>query len=510
MTQVMDQWSTAKPLLGTLPQWIADEQEKKRIAAYALYEAIYWCVPDTFKTMRRGSESMPIYVPSGRAIVETLHRFMAPKTTFAVDPLFGSDSEKLLATQVMTDLARRERLYSRFNSNKRYGIMRGDWMFHIYADPAKEEGSRISIMGVDPASVFPIYHPDNVDIIIGYHIAEQFLDNNGDPKIRRLTYRKTTGAGGPSPIEVTDMVFEVDDWGGPGMAPDGKPVNTDQILLPTQTLPSPIDQLPIYHIPNFQEPGVIWGSSEMRGVERLLAAINQGISDEELSLALDGLGVWVTDSGTPVNDEGEEIPWNLGPGRVVEIPVDRNFHRESGTSTVAPSQEHLAYLHSVLDEATGMSSIAKGRADVTVAESGIALLIELAPLLAKVEEKEQIVTDVTTNLLFDTAKWYVAYEGTVFNSLMETTRWIPVYGPKIPENRAQSFDQLITIAQAVPQIVPMSYVRDRLRKLGYDDMPTEDQIKADLQVEADATGARADAEVQAELDSGGGAPVTEG
>jgi hypothetical protein len=92
---------------------------------------------------------------------------------------------------------------------------------------------------------------------------------------------------------------------------------------------------------------------------------------------------------------------------------------------------------------------------------------------------------------------------------METTRWIPVYGPKIPENRAQSFDQLITIAQAVPQIVPMSYVRDRLRKLGYDDMPTEDQIKAELQVEADATGARADAEVQAELNSGGGAPVTE-
>jgi hypothetical protein len=496
-------YATAKPLLGPLPQWLADPQEQQRVASYDLYEAIYWTVPDTFKLMSRGTEDKPIYVPAARSITETLHRFMAPKVKFVVDPQFGTPNDQALATQVMTDLARRERIYSRFNANKRYGIMRGDWMFHLFADPEREPGSKLNVQTVDPGVVFPIYNPDNIDEVIGWHLIEPTKDSGGKDAIRRTTYRKQTGTGGPSPIDVTDEIYKIDAWGGPGMDPEDAPL---EVVNPPQTLPAPIDQLPIYHVQNFIEPGFFWGASEFRGLERIFAAVNQSISDEELALALEGLGCYATDAGTPVDDDGNEMAWNLGPGRVVETPPDKKFTRVTGVSQVTPYQDHLTYLHHVLDQAIGLSDVAKGSVDVKIAESGVALYLELAPLLARVEEKEQIVTDVVTNMLFDLPKWIVAYEGGIFNSLMDTTRFIPVYGDKVPQNKAAAVTELLAIASSTPQIVPMSYVRQKLRTLGYDDMPDEaallTALAADQQVAADQQGARVDATINAALGNG--------
>ncbi len=181
-------YSTAKPLLGGLPAWIADPEEQQRIASYSLYESIYWGTPDTFKLVSRGGEDKPIYIPSGKVIVEAMHRYLAPGLEIIPDPAFGTPAEQLAAQQVWTDLSRRERFYSRFNANKRYGLIRGDWIFHLYADPTRAPTTRLSIFAVDPASVFPIWNPLNVDEIIGYHIAEQVLDNESKIRTRRLTY----------------------------------------------------------------------------------------------------------------------------------------------------------------------------------------------------------------------------------------------------------------------------------------------------------------------------------
>jgi hypothetical protein len=503
-----DQYSTAKPLLAGLPAWINDEQEQKRIASYQLYEEIYWTAPQTFKLMARGQDAEPIYIPSGRVIVETMHRYLANKMKVIVDPAFGSDTEKALAEQVMTDFVRRERFYSRFNSNKRYGLIRGDWCWHLYADPTKAAGSRISLFPLDPGGLFPIYNEENLDEVVGYHIVEQFISDGqvgerGKVYMRRLTYRKTTGVGGPSPITVEDTVFEVDAWGGPNM--EEKAI---KVMRPATVLPSPIDSLPIYTVPNFDEPGAMWGSSEMRGLERLMAAVNQGISDEELTLAMDGLGLYATNAGAPLDpDSGEELPWDLGPAKVVEVPADAFFNRVSGVSTVTPMQDHLRYLHEQLDLSAGTPAVAKGKVDVQVAESGVALLLDLAPILSKGEEKEQIVTDITTNMLFDLAKWFVAYEGTIFNSLMEITRWVPVYGAKVPPNETKLVEQLIAMATATPPILPLNVVWDKLRKLGYEDLPTnEDLLAATLEQQTATAQATVDAmagQIGAELNNPG-------
>lgn len=485
-----DQWSTAKPLLSALPQWLGDEQEKKRIGSYQLYEQIYWSVPDTFQLVSRGKDAQPIYIPAPRTIVETLHRYLAPDFSLTADPDFGTPQEQELATQVMTDFAAREAFYSKFNTNKRYGIIRGDWCWHLYADPNRPAGSRLSIFELDPGSVFPIYNPDNVDEVIGYHVVEQYTlpDEPGKVYLRRLTYRKKTGTGGPSPIDVTDELYEVDKSGLPGME-QGPAVRT---LQPPHTLPSPIDQLPVYHVRNFREPSSIWGSSELRGLERVIAALNQSISDEELALALEGLGVYATTAGTPVDDEGNEVSWNLGPGRVVELPetnegVSDVFARINGVSTVAPYQEHIKMLLQQLDLSTGMSPTAKGDIDVQVAESGIAKLLDLAPLLAKVKEKEQIVTDTHAQMAFDLRRWFIAYEGGILGGL-ENIRWVPEYGDAIPKNRDKEFEELMLLAESTKPIVSMQYVRQRLRMLGYDDMPDDTQMMDQILEETEMLG----------------------
>jgi len=500
MTQVSS-YSTAKPLIGSKPTWIVDAEEQLRVASYDLYDGMFWNVPQTFKLSARGQENNPIYIPAPRIIVETLHRFLAPSVQFIADPAFGTPNDQLLATQVMTDLVRRESLYSRFNSNKRFGIIRGDWMFHLYADPNLPPGSKVTVQTVDPGKVFKITKPDNVDIVIGYHIAEPMTHpDNGKQYIRRTTYMKDTLAAGPSPITVTDGWYELDEWGGPGQDP--AKAKLFQPAAPDLKLPAPIDALPIYHIPNFKEPNVPWGASEFKGIERVFAAINQSISDEELALAMEGLGVYASDGGTPIDDDGNEVPWDLGPGRVVEIPEGKKFLRVSGVSQVTPYQDHVEYLHKMINQVTGQSDFARGNVDVTVAESGIALMLELAPLLATALEKEQVVTDVTTQMLFGLAKWFVAYEGGIFNPLVDVTRWIPVYGDKVPQNRAAQVTELLTISQATPQIVPTSYVRTRLRTLGYEDLPDEATIAAEMAKDADAQGARVDATINADLTAG--------
>lgn len=499
----IEPYATIKAMVSNKPSWIADPNEQMRIAAYDVYESIYWSVDGTFKLVARGTEDKPIYIPSGRTVVETMHRFTAPKPNIVPDPLFGDDTQQLLAKQVWTDFARRERFLSRFNANKRNGLIRGDWAWHIYGLAEKAPSTRISLEAVDPGMVFPIRNPNNLNEIIGYHIAEPFEDGD-KTRVRRLTYRKTTGMGGPSPIEMSDAIYEVDKWGGPGMDPADEEVV--QVITPPVVLPQPIDSLPIYWIPN-RESDREFGSSEMKGIERIIAAINQGISDEDLALALEGLGVYATDAGKPQDENGNDTDWTFGPGGVVELPSGKSFKRVNGVGTMTPYQQHLDYLHSRgIDETLGIPAAAKGRVEVSIAESGIALMLELAPLLSSAEEKEATITDRLTNLLYDLPKWFVAYEGSIMSPLLDT-RLIPTYGAKLPPNTSKDLAELLKVAQASPQIVPMSYVRQRMRLIGFDDMPDDATLDAAIlaeqearaRVQQDAFGAAVDNQVQSEL-----------
>lgn len=476
MTDI-SQWTTVQPLINNFPAWIGDEQEKLRLGAYDLYEQIYLNIGDALKIQNWGTNEHPIYVPAGKQIIDTLARFTALNPMVLPNPDFGTEEQQKAASLFIQDFFRRERFFSKFRANKREGMYRGDSLWHLFADPELPEGARISIFPLDPASYFPIYHPDNVDIVIGCHIAEPFVDLDGKPRIKKLTYRKVTEQAGPSPITAEEYIYDLDSSGLPGIE-EGSPV---KVVMELHTLPEPIDHIPVYHVKNIEQTGTIWGRSELQGFERLLAALNQGISDEEVALALEGLGVYVTDSGHPTNEDGDEVPWNLGPGRVVETEPNSKMVRLEGITTVQPMQDHLQYLHDQINGTSGTPNIAIGTVDVQIAESGIALLLQMGPILARGQEKEGLMMDSADPMFFDFRKWVQAYEGGEYVSLMEDIRFTLAFKDPLPVNRAAKFQEIQGLYGA--GIVPLPWVWRELEKLGYR-FDSDEAMVAALQKEA--------------------------
>jgi hypothetical protein len=480
-------YNSAFPLFSQnmRPTWVPDELDILRIASYQLYEQIYWSVPTTFKLSARGFEDNPIYIPSGRTLVDTTNRYTAPGFGFRIAPIAGAQpGNDTAAAQLFFDaLFTREEFRTRFGGNKRFGLIRGDWAWHITADPLKPQGSRISITSLDPASYFPITDDNNVDKVIGCHIVD-VITVGGQTKIRRLTYRKDPLMNGNTGgVTVEEGIFAVDKWGGP----ENKP---EQSLRPVQPLPPQIKALPVYHIKNFEEPQNPFGSSELRGFERLMAAINQGISDEELALALDGIGLYATDAPPPTDADGNEVNWILGPGRVVEHPVGRDFKRVNGVDSVGPFQDHLAFLVKMLRQGSATPDIAVGVVDVAVAESGIARALQLAPLLAKTDEKDLAILDKHGQMFYDLLNgWTPAYEQATFND----QQLIPTIGEKLPVDRAAQVTELNDMLDR--KVISTMYYRAEMTKLGYvfpDDIET--QIAGDASLTATAAdpfGARA-------------------
>jgi hypothetical protein len=427
-----------------------------RVGAYALYYNIYWGTPKTFKVIMRGQDGEPIYVPSGRKIVEIAHRYVAPGFNVVADPLFGQEGEQIAAMQLFTDFFRREMLGSRFSAAKRDGLIEGDSLWHLYADPERSAGARLSLYPLDPGVYFPEYGDGNVDEVIAVHLVEPTLYQSKSV-VRKLSYTKETGRGGPSPIIVSDVLCPTNEWGQPDTDMKETIITAN---VPDFTLPSPIDSIPVYHIPNVFEPRVGWGSSEMRGIERLMAAINQGITDEELTLVMEGLGVYVTDAGSPVDAQGNVLPWNLGPARVVELPNGKTFTRVTGTSNVTPYQDHLKYLAGSMEDVTGHDPSA---IDVQVAESGIALAFRMAPLLARATEKDLVIDEKFKQILFDLRNWFAAYEGVNLDNI----RWIPAYADKLPVNKKELFNEIIQMLGSSPPLISLQEGRRQLERLGW-------------------------------------------
>jgi hypothetical protein len=501
-------WSTIEPFLKAenKPSWVVGE-DVKRIQAYDVYESIYWTAPESFQLTLRGQEGSPVYVPSGRQIVDTAQRYMAPKMQVIPDPAFGSDTERAAAALWWSDFAAREQFYGKFSANKMDGLRRGDWLWHLYADPLRPDGRRISIYPLDPAFYFPEYLNGDIGNLVAVHLVEPVIVGNTS-MVAKLTYRKTTGQGGPSPITQSFNYYKADEWGQP---------DTDMKLgavqfVPEQyedengvvkvrhagyddvPLPDLITSLPVYHVPNAYETNQVWGSSEMRGIEILMKAVNQGATDEDITLIMEGLGVYWTDAGSPVDENDEEIPWNLGPARVVEVPNGKTFGRVNSSGSITPYQDHLRYLESWLDSISGANDITKGRAEVQVAESGIALALRMGPLLSKMDEKEIGVDAVHAQLFFDlTTMWFPAYEPTAPN--FTNVRLKPVYGEKIPVNKKQVFDEVMAMLGTVPPTISTQEARRQLTKIGWEfpegtevftQILTEQEMFLQVQAEASA------------------------
>lgn len=444
-------YSSASPMFTAQPQWMS-EYDAQRVLSYQVYEQIYWSVPETFKLTARGTDAQPIYVPTGKTIIDTTDRYIGKQWAPTIDPAFGTPADQVALRNTLAMLFRREKMFTKYNSNKLYGLIRGDWLFHVIGNDLKPQGTRIKIETVDPAAYFPVPHPDDPDRIIGCHIVEQIQTDDGW-KLKRQTYQKgadpVNNDGSDTAIYNSIAIFNAESW-------EELDANPAAQIKPPTPLPPQITALPVYHIKNIETPGDPFGSSDLRGLERIMAAINQAISDQELALALDGLGMYATDAGVP---EGGR--WVLGPGRVVQRPKGTEFERISGVQTVTPIINHLDWLIARLKEGSGTPDVAIGLVEATSA-SGVSLLLQMGPMLAKAEKRDETISGTMDQFLYDlSVMWLPAYESVSFDAVC-----ISSYGDLLPQDRAAQLDEIVAIA-GMEGVADSAWIQSQLAKLGY-------------------------------------------
>jgi len=458
-------YSTAKPLFsGSPPQW-ASAEDQDRIRAYALYEALYRNLPESFKIIQRGSEQNPIYLPSAKKIVEACNRYLLKRWNYVVDTRSGSEQEQKDLSLMLLNLFRREEMYAKVATQKRWGLVRGDVVWHLTADENKPEGKRISIHVRDPGSYFPIFDVVDDTKVVGCHLVDQYETKPGSNKyvLRRQTYRKDPET---QLISYEISWWELTGWDDrEGSSQTLKPTPPPEGFtgVPAFTLPPIITALPVYHWKNDINTDAPFGTSEIAGIERIIGGMNQGISDEELALVLEGLGVYWTNSGPPVDENNEETTWKIGPGMVLEIDDESEFGRIKGVDSIKPWIDHLEYLERQANEATGTSDMAIGKVTVAEAESGIALLLKMAPTLSKNEEKEVVILSKLDHMLYDlSTMWLPAYEG-----LPGTAIAVSVVDDPLPVNRKQVVEEIVALVTA--GLMSREYAVQQLsQKLGYE------------------------------------------
>lgn len=442
-------WSSLSSMLGKMPSWWPAE-EQQRIASYEKYDQLYWNDPTQY-ALRILEDEEPLYIPTARQIVDTTASYLMKG--LMITPAKGGNAE------VLENFLKRERFYSKFNLNKLAGVTRGDSLFHIVADPQKPEGERISIETLHPGMVWKVTDDDDPEKVVRMHVVDQYYLPGDETKkvyIRKLTYeREENESTGQRRITREEAVYELEPkWYGP----TPKKVKT---ILAKEYLDDRITQIPIYWFKNLEWQSQEYGSSDLRGLEYLEWAVSQGATDTQGALGLEGLGVYATDGGRPVDDSGRETNWEVAPGKVMEVPAGSYFRRVEGVGSITPMMDQIKYLEQKMYGATGMTDVALGQVDVQVAQSGIALALKFMPTLAKIEPRDTAHTEVLQQMFYDLDFWFQVYETQSIGAVEVT-----IDKSKLPADRTATLNELNNMLDR--GIISKAFYRLEAKKLGYE------------------------------------------
>jgi len=479
-------YATALKLARPAPDFTPQIPDKDRVQAYWTYSDIFTNVDEAFTALLRAGDDLKSrrYVPTARSIVEATNRFLGqglewvatipPDVTITAD-----DRDAQMA--VLLDLFAREEFVAKFMAMKRWMLIKGDGLLHISADPAKAEGTRLRITELLPEQYFPIFDAVDAERVIGCYLVTQLVHGTDPAIAQRLEYRRILNdemaaefQGAVGGVFAKLGYYEKDGWDDrdPMTPADLKPIDPPAWITPSDSLtlalaggvlPAQITAIPVYHFRNRRMGNQPFGLSELQGIESLLAGIIQNATDEDMAVALMGIGLYTTDSGHPVNANGDEVEWEIAPASVVELEDGKKFNKVDGVTTVQPILDHIDLLKSEARETTGTPDVAVGKVDVQVAQSGVALAIQMFPVTAKNQETEVELTAVLDHLVFDLINgWLPAYEAMQISGLVVTA----VFADPLPVNRKETIDELVALSDA--GIIDGVFAREFLAaKLGF-------------------------------------------
>jgi len=132
-----------------------------------------------------------------------------------------------------------------------------------------------------------------------------------------------------------------------------------------------------------------------------------------------------------------------------------------------------------LSEAAGVPALAIGRVDVTAVQSGIAMKMELMPLIAANSEKELEYVTILDQMFHDiTQMWLPAYESETFGNLatMEQMSVVCVFDDPMPVDRNAEIQETLLLQTSNLILTKMAIAK--LRELGWKYPTVDDQGNA--------------------------------
>ena len=514
-------YQTAVDLGLTAPTFLNNKQAEDvaRVQAYYTYADIFNNTQNAFSSMLRddGDAVSRRFVAGARTIVEATNNYLAkdPKWSWVLSDTgdVADEATRLVPMAAIDSLFRREEFNAKFGSVKRWTLIKGDGLLHVTADPLKPEGARLRITELEPEQYFPIKDPVDSERIVGCYLVTIIFADDGTTQVaQRLMYRRILNPddaaefGAPLGTVWAQMgFFAFNKWDDrdPLTEEDLEEVevptrlNTEAtaLLMAGVVLPSQITAIPVYHFRNKRHGTATFGISELQGIETILGGLTATLSDEDLTIALQSIGIYATDSGHPVNAQGEEVDWTVSPGAVAEVEPGKKFWRVEGATNIDAPIGHFNQLQRTARETTSTPDVATGNVDVQVAQSGIALAIQFAPLTGKNAEKELDIKGKLDQLMHDLLHgWLPAYEGLTVSDLLEAR---VAFAPAIPLNRKEFIEEITSLVKPDVSIISKEFARQLLsERLGItfpDDI--DQQILDESQAALDAVGARLDGAV---------------
>jgi len=207
--------------------------------------------------------------------------------------------------------------------------------------------------------------------------------------------------------------------------------------VPVEKKPNPYGFIPFIIYPNLREPKKVWGLSELPHIMELQRELNRAVSQLSRILELSGNPIAVLENV----EESEDIA--VKPGAVWNIPEDAKAYLldllQGGG--VGLHIDYVNLLYRTLHDLAESPRAAFGTTDRDL--SGVALEIELQPLLQKVKRKRVIRTAVYNRRNTMILKLLEKYQNESFGDNHLRVVW----GPVLP----QDLTRLVTNEQTLVQ-----------------------------------------------------------
>ena len=352
-----------------------------------------------------------------KVLVDKVTSYLMSGTTFAVDPVADSDEAKGQAKRAEQALCRvyednnLEQLD--FDTEIDCAIL-GDACYKVIWD---REAGKVRVTAPDVQGMYAWWLGDDVSRL--WRVASRYT----------LSAEEVERLYGITPKSKTAVVVEV--WND----------TTFELYLDNGLIdrkPNPYGFIPFIIYPNLREPKKFWGISDIPQIMQPQTELNRAMSQLSRILELSGNPIAVLENV----EASEDIA--VRPGAVWNIPEDAKAYLldllQGGG--VRMHLEYIDLLYRTMHDVAESPRAAFGGVEGDL--SGVALEIELQPLLQKIKRKRTIRTAVYNRRSEMVLKLIAKYTGENFGN----NRMRVVWGPVLPQDKVRQVQNEVALVQA--------------------------------------------------------------